>query len=287
MSLTSTASSDSEQVSLEDFLESCRAPQLLADLEDDEDMEDENDDDENEDEYQEFGSTLLQVMVSRNLLSVMDEESLESRLVAAGKRKSWDDEFVLKQQFSALIPAFDPRPGRTNVNQTTDLEIPAPGADDVNEEAEDEMELNSGSQHVMPQPALQLTLKGPNLAGVADVEIPLPADANETTIFSAVQELMQMTVLPKNVSWRRRNAFHFSTMSFLMFLFCFQDKIKKIWEPTYTIVYKEASTKEETTNSSDEGRTTPVVSILSSGRRSGGSTLSPSSPLPSESLLFF
>lgn len=216
MSLTSTASSDSEQVSLEDFLESCRAPQLLADLEDDEDMEDENDDDENEDEYQEFGSTLLQVMVSRNLLSVMDEESLESRLVAAGKRKSWDDEFVLKQQFSALIPAFDPRPGRTNVNQTTDLEIPAPGGcedggdDDVEgdgeegeeeeEEAEAENEMEAlDLQHVMAEPALHLTLKGPNLAGVPDVEIAL-ANASDMTIFSAVQELMQMSVLSKNVS---------------------------------------------------------------------------------------
>lgn len=52
MSLTST-SSDSEQVSLEDFLETCRAPTLLAELEDDEEMgdnEDDNDDDENEDD---------------------------------------------------------------------------------------------------------------------------------------------------------------------------------------------------------------------------------------------
>lgn len=204
MSLTSTASSDSEQVSLEDFLESCRAPQLLADLEDEEDMEDENDDDdENEDEYQEFGSTLLQVMVSRNLLSVMDEESLESRLVAAGKRKSWDDEFVLKQQFSALIPAFDPRPGRTNVNQTTDLEIPPPGgqeeAADGEGDDDDDEELEGIDQHVMPEPALQLTLKGPNLPGVPDVEIPL-ANTNEATIFSAVQELMQMSALSKIVS---------------------------------------------------------------------------------------
>ena len=203
MSLTSTASSDSEQVSLEDFLESCRAPQLLADLEDDEDMEDENDDDENEDEYQEFGSTLLQVMVSRNLLSVMDEESLESRLVAAGKRKSWDDEFVLKQQFSALIPAFDPRPGRTNVNQTTDLEIPPPGGCDEDGEegtgATDEEEVELETQHVMQEPALHLTLKGPNLAGVPDVEIPL-TNATESTIFSAVQELMQSSALSKNVS---------------------------------------------------------------------------------------
>ncbi len=29
----------------------------------------------------------------------------------------WDEDFVLKRQFAALIPAFDPRPGRTNVNQ--------------------------------------------------------------------------------------------------------------------------------------------------------------------------
>lgn len=54
MSLTST-SSDSEQVSLEDFLESCRAPTLLGELEDDEDMDDDNDDEENEDEYEEVG----------------------------------------------------------------------------------------------------------------------------------------------------------------------------------------------------------------------------------------
>lgn len=49
-------------------MESCRAPTLLAELEDDDEMpdEDENDDDENEDDddYEE-------VMVSRNLLSFM------------------------------------------------------------------------------------------------------------------------------------------------------------------------------------------------------------------------
>ena len=43
------------------------------------------------------------------------------------RRKTWDDEYVLKRQFSALIPAFDPRPGRSNVPQTQDFEIPPPG----------------------------------------------------------------------------------------------------------------------------------------------------------------
>ncbi|XP_058814287.1 E3 ubiquitin-protein ligase Ufd4 isoform X4 [Topomyia yanbarensis] len=249
MSLTST-SSDSEQVSLEDFLEQCRAPTLLGDLEDDEDMEDENDDDENEDEYEEVGNTLLQVMVSRNLLSFMDEETLENRLAAAGKRKSWDDEFVLKRQFSALIPAFDPRPGRTNVNQTSDLDIPTPGV------STESCNSSGQSEHApLPQPSLALLLRGPNINGVTDVEIPLTQP--DWTIFRAVQELILQTNMTK------------------------QDKFRKIWQPTYTIVYREASNSSscrEDFSSGEEGRTTPVVSMFS--LRSGGSTLSPSSPIP-------
>lgn len=240
MSLTST-SSDSEQVSLEDFLESCRPPTLLGESDDFDDLEDETVDDENEDEYEEVGNTLLQVMVSRNLLSFMDEETLENRLVSAGKRKSWDDEYVLKRTFSALIPAFDPRPGRPNVNQTSDIEIPAPGSESSWQK--------SSIQQTMAQPSLHLVLRGPNMTGVNDVEIPLTN--RDWTIFRAVQELIQMTNLSK------------------------QDKMKKIWEPTFTIVYREAS-KEDA--SVDDGRATPVISV--GPTRSGGSTLSPSSPLP-------
>lgn len=52
----------------------------------------------------------------------MEEEALEAVRGglggAARARRPWDDDFVLKRQFSALIPAFDPRPGRTNLNQT-------------------------------------------------------------------------------------------------------------------------------------------------------------------------
>lgn len=57
--------------------------------------------------------------------AVLQEE--EEYEIKGGRRRTWDDDFVLKRQFSALVPAFDPRPGRTNVQQTTDLEIPPPG----------------------------------------------------------------------------------------------------------------------------------------------------------------
>ncbi|XP_055309566.1 E3 ubiquitin-protein ligase Ufd4 isoform X3 [Sitodiplosis mosellana] len=243
MSLTST-SSDSEQVSFEDFLDSCRGgPTLLGELDDEEGMEDSNEDEDNDEEFEDVGSTLLQVMVSRNLLSFMDDETLENRLVAAGKRKSWDDDFVIKRQFSALIPAFDPRPGRTNVNQTSDLEIPPPGS---------ESDSKSLVVAQMVQPSLILSIRGPNINGVADVEVPLSNP--DWTIFRAVQELIQQTSMVK------------------------QDKMRKIWEPTYTIIYKKANRDDEF--GMEEDKTTPVVSIISPGQ-SSSSTLSPNSPIAS------
>jgi hypothetical protein len=103
---------------------------------------------------------------------------------------------VLKRQFSALIPAFDPRPGRTNVNQTSDLDIPPPtdkdlaiaaslaarGAGEKSKSPDDSSEkelfgkiLKHGStggfspiDSPLPAvPKIQLVLKGPGVGGVS------------------------------------------------------------------------------------------------------------------------
>ncbi|XP_063927928.1 E3 ubiquitin-protein ligase HECTD1 isoform X6 [Zophobas morio] len=221
--------------------ESCRAPTLLAELDDDEEMgdEDDNDDDENEDD-----ADYDEVMVSRNLLSFMEEEGFETAS-RPSKRRSWDDEYVLKRQFSALIPAFDPRPGRTNVNQTTDLEVPPPGQEENGSYLEHEL---------LPQPKLMLVLRGPNMPGIADVEVELSDPS--WTIFRAVQELMQLAEFGSK-----------------------QEKLRRIWEPTYIIVYREL--KDDGTYDSEEGRATPVVLYSRSGSSSvAGTTLSPSTPVP-------
>ncbi|XP_058800749.1 E3 ubiquitin-protein ligase HECTD1 isoform X3 [Phymastichus coffea] len=245
MSLTST-SSDSELVSLEEFLEACGevaasgvggvrgggGPTLLTELEDDEDgvlaeEEDDNDendeqevddDEENEEEGGDEGE-YQDMVVSRNLLAAFMEE--EAALPST-KKRAWDDEFVLKRQFSALIPAFDPRPGRTNVNQTTDLEIPPPGN-------EPRLPANAATS-ASTGPKLSLSLKGPGLPGVPDVEIPL-TDAH-TSIFQSVQQLMQLTELGSK-----------------------QEKLRRIWEPIYTIIYKEAK------DDGSSGRATPIVNL--------------------------
>ena len=105
---------------MEEFLESCRATSLLAELEDEEELPD-AEEEENEEDCDD----------SEDCEDNYDEKGLSSQEVRNmfGKRKTWDDDHVLKRKFSALIPAFDPRPGRTNTPQTSEEKfLPAPAA---------------------------------------------------------------------------------------------------------------------------------------------------------------
>lgn len=100
-----------------------------------------------------------------------DEEVMEQAVGA--QRRSWDDDYVIKRQFSALIPAFDPRPGRSNVNQTQDFEIPPPGAEATQQPSTSAAaavaSTATSSRDSSPdQPQLILRLKGsPAMAGVS------------------------------------------------------------------------------------------------------------------------
>ena len=240
MSLAST-SSESEQVSLQDFLESCRTSTLLADLTDDElaDEEDENDDEDDFDNEDDC----IEVRACSSAHSI--SHTLNRGGGNTARRRGWDDDFVIKRQFSALIPAFDPRPGKPNLPQTQDVEIPPPGT---------EPQPESGSSNALDSsiggPSLSLVLRGPNIPGVPDISIPLnnvpagqcltpdatscedvsnvvknvgPLDSSHclapssnSTILSAVQNMMNCVQFPSR-----------------------QDKLRRLWEPTYVLVYSE------------------------------------------------
>lgn len=221
-SLTSTSSeSDTGQeaeFSLYDFLDSCRPNTLLAELDDEEDLpEPDDDDDENEDDNQE----------EQEYEEVLEEEEYETK---GGRRRTWDDDFVLKRQFSALVPAFDPRPGRTNVQQTTDLEIPPPGT--PRSEVQEEVECT-------PSPRLALILKVAGLGTTREVELPL--SNYKSTIFYYVQKLLQLSC---NGAIK-------------------PDKLRRIWEPTYTIMYRELK-------DSDKERESGKMDFCERGCRSSG-----------------
>ena len=212
-SATSTTSSgqnhETEQVSLEEFLESCRATSLLAELEDDEELpeaeEEDNDDDANDEEdYDENFDEESATSEPRNTTSTL-----------TSRRKTWDEEHVIKRKFSALIPAFDPRPGRTNVNQTSDLDITLPSNNEATREASPSTERPTPERDV---PRLQLSLRGPNIPGVTDVEMDLRNP--DWSIFKAVQQCIQSSSIGSKA-----------------------DKIRRVWEPTYVIVYRECKEK--------------------------------------------
>ncbi|XP_052267734.1 E3 ubiquitin-protein ligase HECTD1-like isoform X2 [Dreissena polymorpha] len=192
-SLTSTSSeSDNE------LLETCRQSVLLGDLEDDDELpEPDDDDDENEDENEDDFDDVLGVV------GITDED-VE---MPTERRKTWDDEYVLKRQFSALIPAFDPRPGRTNVNQIQDIEIPPPGTDESSSSKQDKEQPEP--------PRIVLYMRPPmSLPGVHDEDVALVDD--HACIFSYIQQLL--------VSGSAANR---------------SERLKRIWEPTYTILYRE------------------------------------------------
>ncbi|XP_017295890.1 E3 ubiquitin-protein ligase HECTD1 isoform X2 [Kryptolebias marmoratus] len=240
-SLTSTSSeSDTGQeaeFSLYDFLDSCRANTLLAELDDEEDLpEPDDDDDENEDDNQE----------DQEYEEVLEEEEYETK---GGRRRTWDDDFVLKRQFSALVPAFDPRPGRTNVQQTTDLEIPAPGLVTPRSEVREEVEC-------APSPHLALTLKVAGLGTTREVDLPL--SNFKLTIFYYVQRLLQLSCSGSVKT----------------------DKLRRIWEPTYTIMYRELKDSDK---EKDGGKMEFFEHSTWGGGRSGG--LSPSSANQSNEIL--
>lgn len=67
---------------------------------------------------------------------------------------------------------------------------------------------SSSDHEFLPQPKIQLILKGPNMPGITDVEIEL--NDPTWTIFRAVQELMQLAEFPSK-----------------------QEKLRRLWEPTY------------------------------------------------------
>ena len=211
---------------MEEFLESCRATNLLAELEDDEELPD-AEDDENEEDCDDS---------DEEREDNYDEEGLSSHDVRYmfGKRKQWDDEHVIKRKFSALIPAFDPRPGRTNVNQTSDLEIPAPGPD---------IPLVTPDSSSSYSQKLQLTVRGPTLPGVPDIEVELAS--HDWTIFRAVQEIAQRSSLGSKT-----------------------DKTRRLWEPTYVIVYAEVKDpavrpESESSNCSRRSSSLPQLPLTS------------------------
>jgi len=170
------------------------------------------------------------------------------------------DEFVLKCQFSALIPAFDPRPGKNNINQIQDISVPLPApppssttinnsvvslASNNLNSANINENINSDESKTRSVPKVELYLR---------VEYPIHSNSNNSsennleflkdeikltnrnsTIFQYIQNLISINSNSKN----KNNTLHY-------------EKMKNIWDMNYTLIYRESvSTDQKQSSFSD------------------------------------
>ncbi|XP_076816720.1 E3 ubiquitin-protein ligase HECTD1-like isoform X3 [Clavelina lepadiformis] len=199
------------------------AAALLAELEDcNEDDENENEDDDEFDDImmQDYENDVENNLASTVALLGVDPSVLNTKKnsTSSGSR-TWDDDHTIKHYLKDLIPAFDPRPGRMNLQQTVDLEIPPPGTPE-SQLLSEKRRLNAAGLI-----CLKLSIKAPQAENKESLEMPLTSD---WTMFKAVQKL------------------HFATGGSTKL-----DKLKKIWEPVYTIIYDNDGPEQSLPDSSD------------------------------------
>ncbi|CAF0845992.1 unnamed protein product [Adineta ricciae] len=136
--------------------------------------------------------------------------------------RNWDENFVLKRQFSVLLPAFDGRPGRTNINATQDIPVPTSVSP---KEATSTKRISNTDALAAANMTLFIRGPSPHVSGLKEIEIEM--SDMDATIFKYVQQLIEP--FPSSQRYER---------------------IKRIFEPTYTIVYTEKSSAQSKSNSS-------------------------------------
>ncbi len=150
-----------------------------------------------------------------------------------------NDEYVLKCQFSALIPAFDPRPGKNNINQIQDISVP-PAQTLQQQSTQPSNQNTNDGDGLINGPKIELYLKIDTASStLTNLDFFLKDEIKLTnknsTIFQYIQSLI-VNNTSKNSS---------SSSSFLHY-----EKMRNIWNANYYLIYKEV--KEEEVMNSDE-----------------------------------
>ncbi|CAF0944585.1 unnamed protein product [Adineta steineri] len=177
---------------------------------------------EDEDEEEEADEEEPEQDENSPMFPEQDEEDYDEQMHEEQQsvtRRNWDDDFVLKRQFSVLLPAFDGRPGRTNVNATQDIPVPTTMTP---KEATLSNQISTADTLAATNMTLYIRGPSPQISGLKEIDIEM--DDNDATIFKYIQQLIK--------------PFPSSQKS---------ERIKRIFESTYTIVYTEKSNEQSDT----------------------------------------
>ena len=169
-------------------------------------------------------------------------------------QNQYNDEFVLKCQFSALIPAFDPRPGKNNINQIQDISVPTSslgGTSGVATEASVSQANDTSGQKALageartPKVDLYLKVEYATVSAASEnalefVKEEIKLTNKNATIFQYIQNLIALNKSSKEQQQQSDNKKQVSSAvvnnnSMLHF-----EKMKSIWDVNYTLIYRES-----------------------------------------------
>ncbi|GMR47420.1 hypothetical protein PMAYCL1PPCAC_17615 [Pristionchus mayeri] len=168
--------------------------------------------------------TLSQLMMGgRNADRINKDSGKAERGVNAFHLRHFDDEFILKCTFNALIPAFDPRPGRTNAKQTVDIELPSAhsssSAASTSSTPHQPVAIHAATMQPLASMKsdvrLRLFMVGPNQLGVENVTVEMEED--DECIFKYIQAIVN------HLGWSQ------------------SDGCRRIWDSSWNIYYEDAA----------------------------------------------
>ncbi|OQV15075.1 E3 ubiquitin-protein ligase HECTD1 [Hypsibius exemplaris] len=163
-----------------------------------------------------FAFRALHGRSSRDSEGAEDGSSEDDMQDTSRLQVGWSNDFVLKRQFSSLVPNFDPRPGRNNVSQTVEVDITLPAR------GESGPAFNSNPKD---ESKMFLSLSGTCAMGTKPAEVyPMSPDEN---ILSLVQRLIANSEVPAKLA-----------------------RSRKVWDCTFTLKYGESSYMTQSTSSS-------------------------------------
>ncbi|GMT23830.1 hypothetical protein PFISCL1PPCAC_15127 [Pristionchus fissidentatus] len=166
--------------------------------------------------------TLSQLMMGgRNADRINKDSGKAERGVNAFHLRHFDDEFILKCTFNALIPAFDPRPGRQNAKQTVDIDLPSAHSTAASTSTATPQPVAIHAATMQPLAALKsdvrlrLFMVGPNQLGVENVTVEMEED--DECIFKYIQMVVN------HLGWSQT------------------DGCRRLWDSSWNIYYEDAS----------------------------------------------
>jgi len=220
--------------------------QMLGDYEDDTINEDEHDlrdflgdeeefdeDLEDDDFDEEEDLRLMEHELVMKMTSFLSGEPQHHPMSFKMNNQSKDDSNnVVVRKLDDLLPAFDPRPGRLNLPQTVDFNIPSPGSKEL------ETRMSLAKLQILKHKNVKKNFKIFISMSSSNEKVELN-DCGSSTLFKCIQDLYL------------KSSGVYKT-----------DKLSKLWDPTYTLHFEENTsfqTKVQSSNSLNDENTNIIV----------------------------